>query len=219
MKRMIFLSVFSLLVSACGSSGVDGVDVAGTTGDSKTSSKSVFAVATGAPVPTTKAKVYMGFDDSYTVSNSGTTLYGGAGKDVITIANGVSGVNLDQNVEQIVFQAASSSYTFKQTGNKINVYDASGITLLMSVPVQGDADGTVFSFSDGSASALLLSGGVMKLGSETVSATKATAIIFSSTTTTTTTLNTPTTTLNTTTTTLNTTTTTTIPTGSVTVQW
>ena len=210
MKRQHLLLAFCVFLAACGDSGNGSV----TSADSITSAKSAFAVATGtAPVSTTKAKVYMGFDDNYTVSNSGTTLYGGAGKDVVTIADGVSGVLLDQNIEQIVFLSASRSYTFKQTGNKINVYDASGITLLMSVPVQGDADGTVLSFSDGSASALLLAGGVMKLGSETVSATKATAIIYSSTTTTTTT------TLNATTTTLNTTTTTTIPTGSVTVKW
>jgi methionine-rich copper-binding protein CopC len=124
----------------------------------------------------TKAKVYMGVDDIFTVSSSGTTLYGNSGTDTITIAAGTTNVSLDQNVERINFSGASSSYTFKQTGNKINIYDAAGTTLLASTPVQGDADGTVLSFSNVTASATIQTGGVMKLGTATVSATAATSI-------------------------------------------
>jgi len=120
---------------------------------------------------TTKAKVFLDAGgDSFTVSSNGTTLYGGAGNDTVTIAAGVTGVTLDQNVDRINFSLASSSYTFKQTGNKINVYNSTGITLLATLPVQGDTDGTVFSFSDGTKSALL-TGGVMTLGGATVSST------------------------------------------------
>jgi hypothetical protein len=131
------------------------------------------------PAPTsglTKAKVYMGVDDIFTVSSSGTTLYGNSGTDTITMAAGTTNVSLDQNVERINFPGASSSYTFKQTGNKINIYDAAGTTLLASTPVQGDADGTVLAFSNVTASATIQTGGVMKLGTATVSATAATAI-------------------------------------------
>ena len=116
---------------------------------------------------TTKAKVYLGLDDSFTVSNGGATLYGGTGKDTVTITSGVAGVTLDQNVERLNLSGASGSYAFKQTGNKINVYDATGTTLLASVPVQGDSDGTVIGFSDGYASAKLVAG-VMTLGGATV---------------------------------------------------
>jgi hypothetical protein len=101
------------------------------------------------------------------VGNSGTTVYGNTGKGIITISSGISGVNLDQNIERINFLGLSSSYKFKQTGNIINVYDAAG-TLLVKAPVQGDSDGTVLSFTDGTAS-VLLSGGVMTLGGKTVS--------------------------------------------------
>ena len=208
MKRMIFISVFSLLVSACGSGVGDGSDVSGIAGDSKTNSKVVFANA----VTTTKAKVYLGSGgDIFTVSNSGTMVYGNTGNDTITIASGVTNVILDQNIEQVNFSDQSSIYTFKQTGNMINVYDASGATLIAKAPVQGDADGTVLSFSDKTAS-VLLTGGVMTLGGATVSPTTATAINIPTTTTSTTSAVTSTTSSVTSTTT-------TIPTGSVTVKW
>ena len=174
MKRILFLSALSLLLSACGSGVDDGVDVAGTTGDSKTSSKVVYAIAGG---NTTKAKVYLGVeDDIFTVSNSGTTVYGSTGKDTVTIASGVTAVTLDQNIEQINFVDQSSSYTFKQTGNLINVYNLSG-TLVVKAPVQGDSDGTVLSFSNGTASASAkLTGGVMMLGAVQVSSVASAAI-------------------------------------------
>jgi hypothetical protein len=122
-----------------------------------------------------KAKIYLGTDDVFTVSNSGAALYGGPGSDTVTIAAGVTGVILDQNVERINLSGASSDYTFKQTGNKLNVYDATGSTLLVMVPVQGDSDGTLVSFSNGMASAAL-SGSVMKLGGATVPSDTAGAI-------------------------------------------
>ena len=123
----------------------------------------------------TKAKVYLGTDDSFTVSSSGTTLYGSAGNDTVTIAAGVTGVILDQNVEQIDFSNVSSGYAFKQTGNIINVYDATGAILLVKAPVQGDSDGTLLSFGDGTASALL-AGGVMTVGDAAVSSAAPTTL-------------------------------------------
>jgi hypothetical protein len=82
----------------------------------------------------------------------------------------MSEIILDQNVDRINFSEVSSNYTFKQTGNKINVYDVSGTTLLVTVPVQGDVDGTVLAFSNETASARLLNG-VMTLGVKTVTST------------------------------------------------
>jgi hypothetical protein len=111
----------------------------------------------------TRAKVYLGTDDTFIVSSSGTTVYGGAGSDVVTITAGVSGVILDQNIERINLSGAVSSYSFTQTGNKLNIYDTTGVTRIVTVPVQGDGDGTILSFSDGKTSALL-SGGVITVG-------------------------------------------------------
>ncbi|MEI6703769.1 MAG: hypothetical protein WCL71_09595, partial [Deltaproteobacteria bacterium] len=111
---------------------------------------------------TTKAKIYLAADDVFTVSNSEAVLYGGSGSNIVTILDGATGITLDQNVESIKFSGASSSYTFKQTGNMINIYDAAGVTLLAKAPVQ--EAGTVLGFSNGKASALMADSGVMTLG-------------------------------------------------------
>ena len=111
-------------------------------------------------------------DDRFTVSDSGATVYGGLGNDTVTISAGISGITLDQNVDRVNFTGAAAGYAFKQTGNKINVYDATAATLLASVPVQVDGDGTVLGFSNGYASAKLVAG-VMTLGGATVSSTSA----------------------------------------------
>ncbi|MES2262010.1 MAG: M10 family metallopeptidase C-terminal domain-containing protein [Pseudomonadota bacterium] len=124
----------------------------------------------------TKAVVYLG-DGGFTVGSSGSTVYGTTGSnDTVTLAAGVSAVTLDQGTEQVQFAAASSNYTFKQTGNIINVYDAAGSTLLVKMPVQGDADGTLFTFTNGTASATIKPGFIMSLGAATVSASAATAL-------------------------------------------
>jgi len=141
--------------------------------NASSSPQSISLSGTGVASPTiptslTTAKVYLGPNDNFTISDSGTTLFGSNGADVVTLTASATGVVLDQNVDRISFANAVASYTFKQTGNKINVYDASGVTLLASLPVQGDADGTVLSFSDGSASAKQ-SAGVMTLGGASIS--------------------------------------------------
>lgn len=155
----------ALGMSGCGNDG-------GMSGPAKASSKVVFAAAD----TTTKSRVYMGADgDKFTISNSGATVYGGSGYDTVTIATGVAGVSLDQNVEQVNFPDTLSRYAFKQTGNKINVYDFVGSTLLVTMPVQ--SGGTLLTFSDRSASALL-NGGVMALGGVTVSSSTATTLVI-----------------------------------------
>jgi hypothetical protein len=50
----------------------------------------------------------------------------------------------------------------------INVYETTGTTLIARAIVQEDSDGTIFSFTDGSAS-VRITGGVMTLGGTTVS--------------------------------------------------
>ena len=125
---------------------------------------------TPSPTNITKAKVFLIAEDNFTVSNSGATLYGNSGKGSVTISDGVTDVLLDQNIGRINFLKASSSYTFKQTGNIINVCNTNGTTLIVKAPVQGDDDGTVLSFGNGTAPASVkLSGGVMTLGGIVVS--------------------------------------------------
>jgi len=169
MNRTVIISVLGLFTLMLGVTGCgDNSGNSGTSSNQKTSAKTV----SSAPSTTTKSKVFMGTgDDIFTVSNSGTAVYGGPGNDAVTIADGVTNVTVDQNVEQINFSGTSSSYTFKQTGNMINVYDSNGASLIVTAPVQGDSDGTILSFSNETASAMMGNGGVMTLGGSVVSST------------------------------------------------
>ena len=121
------------------------------------------------------ARVYLDPNESYTVHNNNTYVYGTTGNEIVTLSSGFTGAILDQNTESIMLPGDLNLYTFKQAGNTINVYDASGSSLITTAPVQGDSDGTVLTFSNGSAS-VLLSGGVMKLGGVTVSTTAPTML-------------------------------------------
>ena len=106
-------------------------DLAGNSYTGTTTYNFTSVEVTTSPITTTNAKVFLGSgDDNFSVSNSGTTLYGNTGNNIVTIAAGVTDVILDQNIEKIKFAGVSSSYTFKQTGNMINIYDAVSYTHL-----------------------------------------------------------------------------------------
>jgi len=169
------LSFIDGMASALLSGGVMTLGGAPVSTISATTLSPATTTGTALTATTTKARVYLGVDDAFTVSNSGTVIYGGIGTDTVTIVSGVSGVVLDQNIERINFSGPANSFAFKQTGNKINVYDVTGSSLLVSVPVQGDSDGTLLGFSNGTASSLL-SGGIMTLGGATVSSSTASVL-------------------------------------------
>ena len=114
------------------------------------------------------AKIFMGNNDFFTVDDNGPIVFGNSGTESLTIASGSSNINFDQNVEQIYFVGSESNYKFLQTGNVINIYD-SKMTLLAKGPVQSDPNGTLLTFTDGTASAIMAAGGVMTLGGATVS--------------------------------------------------
>jgi hypothetical protein len=118
------------------------------------------------------AKIFLDPADNLTVNNSNSFVYGSSGTEAVTVGSGVTGVYIDQLIEKVVFSGASSSYKFAQAGNQIKAYESAGQTLLATIPVQGDADGTALMFSNGTSQAIL-SGGVMKLGGSVVSSTPA----------------------------------------------
>jgi hypothetical protein len=146
-----------------------------------------------APVTTTHSAVYMGTSDSVTIVDSGTTIYGGKGTETITLANYntaqsaynslgavpfsnfIHNVSIDQNVGQINLPMPSFFYEFKQAGNTINVYDSTGANLILSGPIQSGSVGTLFSFADGTASAVL-SAGKMTLGGTLIGSTTPTFV-------------------------------------------
>jgi photosystem II stability/assembly factor-like uncharacterized protein len=120
-----------------------------------------------ASMKTQAVKVFMssGSSEAFTVATSGTTLYGGSNRDVITINTGVNSVTLDQNVERVNLPGTSGSYTFKQTGNLLKIYESNGTTLIVTIPVQGDSDGTQIGFSNGTYDARLSQGQILIGGS------------------------------------------------------
>jgi len=188
----------TLIVKAPVQGGADGTQISFSNGTASASAKLTGGIMTmggkqvssgaataltpdtisGAPSTTNStAKVFLGAEDSFTASSSGTTVYGNTGKGTVTIANGITGVILDQNIGQINFTNTLNSYKFKQTGNMINVYEMDGTTLIARTPVQGDSDGTILSFgSQGTAAAKLTTGGVMTLGGIVVNPLTATEL-------------------------------------------
>lgn len=118
------------------------------------------------------AKIFLDPADSITISNNNVSAFGSTGTESVTIAAGVTGTVLDQNTEKVLLSGSVSSFKFVQAGNQIKVYATDGTTLVATIPVQGDADGTALTFTDGTAQAKLTSG-VMSLGGTTVGATAA----------------------------------------------
>ncbi|HRF55922.1 MAG TPA: M10 family metallopeptidase C-terminal domain-containing protein [Campylobacterales bacterium] len=119
------------------------------------------------------AKVYLDSGESFTLANSA-TVYGSTGSEKVTIASGVGGVITDQNVERVIFSGGVADYKYKQEGNTLKVYDSAGTTLLATMPLQGDSDGTAIEMSGSTYNATLVSG-VMKLGGSTIGSTIASA--------------------------------------------
>ncbi len=115
------------------------------------------------------AKVYFdSTDTTFTVSNNGVSVYGAEGTQSV-VDSGATGLVIDQNVESLLLTGALTDYTFQQAGNQIQVRDAAGTTVLATIAVQGDDNGTQLTFSNGTANARLIAG-VMTLGGATISA-------------------------------------------------
>ncbi len=116
------------------------------------------------------AKAYLEpTDQTFTANNPNTTIYGQDGQQSIVISGSASNIILDQNIEEILLQKPSTDYTYKQTGNTLKLYEVN--TLILSITLQGDNDGTKLIFSNGYAYATLQDS-IMKLGGSTSSQTE-----------------------------------------------
>jgi hypothetical protein len=113
-------------------------------------------------------KIFLSSAESVTVSDSNVSVFGATGTEaVVVLGSGVTGLALDQNVERVQLAWPSTNYRYLHAGNQLKVYHADGATLLATISVQGDSDGTQLTFANGTASAKL-SGGVMTLGDAVV---------------------------------------------------
>ena len=109
---------------------------------------------------------------AFTIANSGMSVFGGANREVITINAGVNTIKIDQNIDRVNLPGAANNFTFKQAGNQLVVSDISGANVIVTLPLQGDADGSQIGFSNGVFNAKL-SAGVMSLGGAVVNSSSA----------------------------------------------
>jgi len=94
------------------------------------------------------ATIFLGLDETgHKIANSGVVVFGQSGYESVKIQEGVFGIELDQNIEQVTLTGDKSDYLYQQEGNRLLVYDADD--LVAALPVQVDEDGTKFVFDGG----------------------------------------------------------------------
>jgi S-layer protein len=91
---------------------------------------------------------------TYTIHNTGDEVFGANGDQVVTIADGVTGVSFNANVEGVKFQGSTSDYKY-QIISRGNLGVFKGTDLIATIPVQDDTNGTVLEFLDGKVEAKL----------------------------------------------------------------
>lgn len=121
------------------------------------------------------AGIFLGNSDDYRVLNNSTTIYGSPGdiNDSVVLESGAQAVTVNGNVDRIDFFGSLSAFSFQAGfGANMNVYLADGVTLVASIPLQDDADGTQLVFGDGSVNALY-SAGTIQVGGVALTGTAA----------------------------------------------
>jgi hypothetical protein len=83
------------------------------------------------------------------VANDNEKVFGQQGHESVIVLAGVTGVTLDQNLEQITLSGDTADYAFEQQGNQLHILD--GGSRVVSFPVQPDDDGTRLMFDNGAA--------------------------------------------------------------------
>lgn len=157
------------------------------------------------------ATVFLNSNENFTLSNNA-SVYGASGSGTEKIIMlGTPTLLLDQNIESLALPNALNHYTFKIQGNQALIQ--SGSTLVATIGIQGDSDGTRLIFADGAANLKITGLNTGTLGNSTLTTTFATVSATLDTTDKSGTTSTTNTTTTTTTNTTNTTTPTTNTTG------
>lgn len=118
----------------------------------------------------------------HTINSNNITVNGdtGPGIEVVVIGQGVTGTILDINVERVALSGNSSDFTYQQQSGNLVVYN--GSTVVLTVPVQTDANGTQLTFNNGtvnirvSQSGMTLGGVAVVAGSGSSEATHLTPL-------------------------------------------
>lgn len=93
------------------------------------------------------AKLFLEAGDKITVSDA-LTVFGSTGAETLLI-QGTPDVDVNGNVDRIEVVGNAADYKFEAQGTFVLVY--SGSTLVATIDVQDDADGTEIAFANGSA--------------------------------------------------------------------
>lgn len=122
-------------------------------------------------------------DTTGTVTDDFVDVFGATGTtEVVNVAPLANNVVADQNIERLTFTGTIASYQFQQFGNAIKVYSVTPTTttLVATIPLQIDADGTRLTFSDGTVDAKLDTTGatpVIKFGGTLVNDSAPTTVV------------------------------------------
>jgi hypothetical protein len=93
------------------------------------------------------SQIHMGTNNGINVFNA-MNIYGALGQETVRLQATGNRITVDQNIERIEIPGRLVDYGFTQAGNTVQI--SSGSTLLASVAVQGDTDGTAMIFKEGS---------------------------------------------------------------------
>jgi hypothetical protein len=143
---------------------------------STTTAGSVTALLNSADRSTTSssishARVFLGVSDHFSVRNSGTTVYGSSGIDIITIPYSVNGVKTDANIERIELAGNLSDYKFiavAGAGIEIQIQGSTGVVVVTIPSLNQD---TTIAFADGSALLVQTGSSAFTLGGQAISTT------------------------------------------------
>jgi hypothetical protein len=126
----------------------------------------------GTTAATTKARVFLGSGDNFTLSNSGMTLYGSSGTETVSIASGVTDIRIDANIEHIELAGNFSDYTFAVvTGTGFQIQTTASVVVVTIPSLNQNA---VIAFADSSAPLIQTGASAFTLNGQAVSAAAAT---------------------------------------------
>jgi len=135
------------------------------------------AATSGPPFTTsgTKARVFMGTDDMFTVSDNGATLIGSLGSNTVKIASGVTGVKTDANFSRIELGGKLADYRMGVVlpGTGLQIQTAAGVAVDTIVSLNTDV---TLAFANGSATLSQTGISAFTLGGQPISTTAAAAM-------------------------------------------
>ncbi|MBK1718566.1 RHS repeat domain-containing protein [Thiocystis violacea] len=114
----------------------------------------------------TPSAVYLSADSGINIFNA-VRLHGEMGEETVRLRGGYY-PTVDRDIERVELSGRLDSYSFARVGTTVEIREAG--RLVVTIRVQGDADGTVLAFSEG-ATGLREQGSAVLLGNQTLAET------------------------------------------------